>query len=96
MLPPNRMSIVLKQIIIEDEWIALQAEKSVSVDVYAQSVHRYRAVFKSAGITEEQFRRSFDYYKAHPQLLRAVFDIIQKQPNLDTVRTAPLRRKPPR
>ena len=93
-LPPERMAPVLKGVIAADEYVSMRQEQAPLADANAERIHRYRAAFREAGVSEEQFRRSFTYYKAHPSLLRSVLDTLQRQPNIDTT-TAPagLRRK---
>ncbi|GAB4092613.1 DUF4296 domain-containing protein [Flaviaesturariibacter terrae] len=84
-LPPARMALVLKQLLIADEWVGYRRERDTLFDANAERIHRYRAAFREAGISEAQFRSSFAYYEAHPELLRNVFDTLQRQPNIDTV-----------
>jgi hypothetical protein len=85
LLPAAKMTSILKQMLTADEWITWQREKDTSFAVLPESVHRYRAIFASEGITETRFRSSFHYYKQHPVLMRAIFDSLQKQPLLDSV-----------
>ncbi|RYY65970.1 MAG: DUF4296 domain-containing protein [Chitinophagaceae bacterium] len=93
-LPPARMAPVLKGVIAADEYVGMQQEQGPLADPNAERIHRYRAAFRDAGVSEAEFRRSFTYYKAHPALLRSLFDTLQRQPNIDsTAAPAGLRRK---
>jgi hypothetical protein len=85
LLPASKMTSVMKQMLTADEWIGWRREKDTSFAVFPESVHRYRAVFASEGISETQFRSSFAYYQQHPSMLRAVFDSLLQQPLLDSV-----------
>ncbi|RYY41363.1 MAG: DUF4296 domain-containing protein [Chitinophagaceae bacterium] len=94
-LPPERMAPVLKEVIAADEWVNWRVEQNQQLDARTERIHRYRAAFNTHGVSEQQFRTSFDYYKAHPLLLRTVLDTLQRQPNLDTsAAPAGTRRKP--
>ena len=84
-LPPERMAPVLKQMIAADEWVNWRVEQQQPIDANAERIHRYRAALRAAGISEEQFRTSFAYYKAHPKMLGLIFDTLQRQPIIDTV-----------
>lgn len=83
-LPPDRMAPLLKQVIAADEWVNWRVEHQEPMDVYAERIHRYRAAFHAQGVTEQQFRTSFAYYKAHPVMLRTMLDTLLRQPNIDT------------
>ena len=37
-------------------------------------VPMYEGVFEKHGITEEEFRKTFDYYKDHPDLMKEVYE----------------------
>lgn len=94
-LPPDKMTPVLKRLIVADEYVNWRQEGAPVADANAARIHRYRAALHESGVSEEQFRRSFAYYRAHPGELRALLDTLQRQPNLDTL-AAPVgpRRKP--
>jgi hypothetical protein len=83
LLPPQKMTTVLKQVLTADEWVAWRAEKDPSVPVFQESIRLYRGIFKKEGITEDQFRKSVRYYQDHPQLLRPVMDTLVKHPGIE-------------
>jgi predicted type IV restriction endonuclease len=52
--------------------------KDTSADNTSPGVAWYRQVYSMHNITEEQFRKSYAYYKAHPQLMKDVLDSLTK------------------
>jgi hypothetical protein len=46
------------------------------------SIVYYKRIFSEQGITREQFKESFSYYKAHPGYLKTVMDSIVSRPEL--------------
>src|SRR5688572_16959109 len=80
-LPEARMREVLWDVMRTDEWVNYESVKDSSLNKYQRSMEMYAKVFRIHKITEAQFRKSFQYYEAHPKLLKPVFDSLQQRAN---------------
>ncbi|MCR6719952.1 MAG: DUF4296 domain-containing protein [Chitinophagaceae bacterium] len=58
-----------------------------------ESQRWYQKIYELHGITKEEFIRSYEYYREHPDLSRALFDSLaryeEKQEPVDTVAVTP-------
>jgi hypothetical protein len=78
-LPPETMRAVMWDLIRSGEFLeAFVIYKDTSADNTAPGVFWYRQVYKMHNVTEGQFRKSYAYYKAHPQLMKDVLDSLTK------------------
>jgi len=83
-LPPERMIVVLRQLMTADEWVSLQAEQNPALPVLDSSIALYNTVLRAEELSQEQFRRSFRWYQTQPAQMQALLDSLQKRPNGDT------------
>ena len=68
-------------------WDMMRADEYVSHFVMKDSTRRkkdelekmYDEIFRLHGITQGQFKRSFDYYTSSPELFRPIIDSLGKQ-----------------
>ena len=68
-------------------WDMMRADEYVSHFVMKDSTKRkkdelekmYDEIFRLHGITQGQFKRSFDYYTSSPELFRPIIDSLGKQ-----------------
>ena len=79
-LPPDKMEAMLWDFMRADQFNqdyifnrdTLANRKETSLDMY----RRILAVHK---VSQEEFRKSFYYYRAHPEILRTVMDSVSKR-----------------
>ena len=53
-------------------------------------VDLYQKLFSIHKISREQFRNSLHYYEKRPDLLKPIFDSLQKRSERQTIRTKPV------
>jgi hypothetical protein len=75
-LPPDKMEILLLDLIKADELINKKSIDSTVRDSFSKEVV-YTSVFNKHKISKEKFRKSFSYYESHPEILKVVLDSLQ-------------------
>jgi len=78
-LPKAKMQTVLWDMMRADEWVMHEGIKDSTVDRYKRSVELYQNIFQINGITDSQFKQSFRYYQTRPDLLKPLFDSLQRK-----------------
>jgi hypothetical protein len=74
-IPPDKMEKVLWDMIRADQYVsAYILPKDSTKDEKTESIRLYQKIFDIHGITREDFRKSFIFYRSNPVLLRAVAD----------------------
>ncbi len=89
-LPPDKMETMLWDFIRADEFNqdyvfgrdTLANRKEISLEMY-------RKILAVHGVEQDEFRKSFYYYRAHPQLLRTVMDSVSKREEFILAPTVP-------
>jgi hypothetical protein len=78
-LPKERMEAVLWDIMRADEMVNLQYTKDTSINRFDSSARLYQQVFRLHKTDAVAFKKSFKYYQSRPDLLKPVFDSLQKR-----------------
>jgi hypothetical protein len=79
-LTQPEMQMVLWDMIRADKFLTdFVFIKDTSLDKDTARINFYQQVFSIHHISEEKFKKSFDYYKAHPTLLKAILDSLDKR-----------------
>ena len=78
-LPPQKMQLVLWDALLADETAEYYIQKDSSINVLTRHAELYEQVFQIHKISKEDFRRSLRFYESHPQLLKPIFDSLQKR-----------------
>ncbi|HEY1113316.1 MAG TPA: DUF4296 domain-containing protein [Chitinophagaceae bacterium] len=78
-LPKEKMESVLWDMLRADEMVALQHSKDTSINRFDSSVRLYQQVLKLHRTDQATFTKSFKYYQSRPDLLKPVFDSLQKR-----------------
>ena len=76
-LPREKMESVLWDMIQADQYSSFLTKDSAHVDLKLERLRLYEQVFLLHGVSRDQFRKSYDYYMAHPDLTEALFDSLQ-------------------
>jgi len=80
-LPREKMQEVLWSMILAGEYLNGYVLIKDSVDRVAESSKWYNKVFQVHQITQEQFDKSYTYYREHPALMKVILDsLVKKQP----------------
>lgn len=78
-LPQPKMQAVMWDLIRAGDFLNNYVLfRDTGVDKVAESQKWNEKVFRIHNITREQFDKSYAYYRAHPQLMKAVMDSISK------------------
>jgi hypothetical protein len=86
-LPEKEMREVMWDMMRADQYVAAFLLKDSTRNKKAESIKLYEEIFRIHKITREQFKTSFDYYSAQPDLFRPIIDSLAKR----KVTTAPIR-----
>lgn len=93
-LPPEKMEAVFYDIIRADELVDFR--KMIGDSTYNQFNNRtalYDTIFQLHSVRKEAFQKSLRYYQGRPDLLKEIFDDMQKRSSDTTRRNKPLLRK---
>ena len=78
-LQQKKMESVFWDMLRADELAEAQVQKDSILNVFGKYKEQYNKVFRHHKITKEQFHKSLKYYEAHPNLLKLIFDSLQKR-----------------
>ncbi len=78
-LPTKKIEAVFWDMLRADELADTQVQKDSIQNVFGQYKLQYNKVFAHHKVTKEQFQKSLKYYEARPQLLKPIFDSLQKR-----------------
>lgn len=60
---------------LSQQLVRVDSTKSIA----GESIKLNKEIFKIHNITEEQFKKSYDYYTRHPDIMRAMLDSINAE-----------------
>ena len=80
-LPEKKMQTIVWDMLRADEWLNYEQTRDTTFDRNKRSKELYQQVFQANGITAAQFKKSFQYYQNRPDLLKPLFDSLQKKGN---------------
>ena len=75
----EKMETVLWDVIRADEMVSLQYASDSTINKFAKSTELYQQIFRLHGTNQQEFKKSFKYYQTRPELLKPVFDSLQKK-----------------
>jgi len=78
-LPPQKMQAVLWDAMLADEAADYYIQKDSSLNTLAQHAMRYQQVFQIHKISKEAFKKSLQFYESRPDLLKPIFDSLQRK-----------------
>lgn len=78
-LSKDKMRSVMWDMLRTDEWVSYEHTQDTTVDRYKRSLELYQKVFQINGVTASQFKKSFQYYQTRPDLLKPLFDSLQRK-----------------
>lgn len=83
-MAPSKMEAVLYDIIRADEVVDIYRLQDTSYHNFSRRTALYDSVFRIHGINKTQFQKSLTWYQDRPDILRDVFESLQKM--TDTVK----------
>lgn len=78
-LKPEKMEAVLWDTMLADEMAEYYVIRDTSINAFMQHTGLYKKVFRIHKITQEDFKKSVEFYGTHPYLLKPIFDSLQKR-----------------
>lgn len=73
-IPPPQMETILWQLIQTDEYTATAFVSDSTKNINTERIKRYRQVFQLNNTSKEAFEKSYNYYIAHPDMTKTMFD----------------------
>jgi hypothetical protein len=76
-LPQNKMQAVVWDMMRADQFLTdYVLNKDTALKKQTESIKLYQQILAINKVSKEEFERSFNYYKAHPLLLKVIMDSI--------------------
>lgn len=80
-LPENKMTAVMWDMIRADQYVSDFLLKDSTRNKKSESIRLYDEIFHIHKITQQQFKKSLDYYSSRPDLFRPIIDSLAKRKN---------------
>ena len=88
-LPQEKMTAVLYDIILADEWIDFTRMHDSTYLNFSKRTAVYDSVFQVHAIKRDQYKKSINYYQGRPDLLKEILDSVKTK--ADPIPAKPLR-----
>ena len=88
--PPKKMTAVLYDIILADEWVDFARMQDSTFFKFSKRTAIYDSVFRIHGIKKEQYQKSMNFYQGRPDLLKQILDSLKSK--ADTSSPKPINR----
>ena len=80
-IPLPQMETILWQLIQTDEYTATAFVSDSTKNMNTERIKRYRQVFQLNKTSKEAFEKSYNYYMAHPDMTKTMFDSLSARAN---------------
>src|SRR5437762_12428050 len=80
-LPQNKMTAVMWDIIRADQYVSDFLLRDSTRNKKAESIRLYDEIFHIHKITQQQFKKSLEYYSSRPDLFQPIVDSLAKRKN---------------
>ena len=84
----NKMQSVLWDVLKADEMASYYIQRDSSINNLSKHVELYQQIFQIHHITKQDFKKSIEFYESRPDLLKFVFDSLQKKTVIPVVKSA--------
>lgn len=88
--PPQKMTSVLYDIVLADEWVDFTRMHDSTYMKFSKRAAVYDSVFQLHKINKEQYKKSMAYYQSRPDLLKAILDSVKSKS--DTMYAKPVKK----
>jgi hypothetical protein len=78
-MPRDKMEIVLWDMMRADKFLTDFIFSDSSIDKKTESIRLYKQVLTTHNTNQEEFKRSFDYYRSRPLLLKNIMDSLTRK-----------------
>ena len=80
-LPEKKMQAILWDMMRADQFLTdFVLNKDTTINKEKESQRFYQQVYSIHKVTKEEFRKSFEFYRSHPSLLKDLMDSIGHRP----------------
>src|SRR5690349_18095724 len=76
-LPASKMQAVMWDLVRADELADYKAIKDTSLNKWTNHAVYYQQILQIHQISQDQFKKSMQYYESHPTELQAIIDSLQ-------------------
>lgn len=73
-IPPEEMGKILFEANMAEEFVNSYVMKDRSKNKETEMKREYKKIFFMHDVTEQQFKKSYDFYRSHPEIYRALMD----------------------
>lgn len=73
-IPKQKMETILWQLLQTDEFLNSYVLKDSTTNADKERMQRYNEIMRLNKTTEQEFKKSYDYYMAHPSISKVMFD----------------------
>lgn len=78
-LPQKKMQAIIWDMMRSDQFLTdYVLNKDTSLNKNDESLKYYRQIFTIHQVSQKDFQRSFNYYKSHPSLFKAIMDSLSQ------------------
>jgi hypothetical protein len=90
-LQKDSMQSVIKDLMRVDEFVTIYVTKDSLKNQKLERLRRYEQVFALHKTTQAEFKKSLDYYREQPEMLKSIFDSVSTREivKLDTSQNHP-------
>jgi hypothetical protein len=88
--PPKKMTAVLYDIVLADEWVDFTRMQDSSYLNFSKRAALYDSVFQLHNISKQQYQKSIAYYQSRPDLLKEILDSVKTKS--DTIPAKPIKK----
>ena len=78
-IPADKMETLVWDLLKADEVINIKFQADSSINKIDTSYLLYSTIFQIHEVSEEEFKRSFEFYRSRPELLKPVLDSLQQR-----------------
>ncbi|MBS1748365.1 MAG: DUF4296 domain-containing protein [Bacteroidetes bacterium] len=73
-IPPDEMGKILFEANMAEEFVNSYVMKDRSKNKETEMKREYEKIFFIHNITEQQFKKSYDFYRSHPEIYKSLMD----------------------
>lgn len=73
-IAPGKMGSVLFDMNVADDFVTIYVSKDSSKNKTLELNREYQKIYLLYNITEDEFKRSYEYYKSHPDEYKVLMD----------------------
>lgn len=80
-IPKNKMETILWQLMQTDEFVNYTVVRDTTLSLDKQRIKLYNQVLMLNKVSREEFKKSYQFYMAHPAISKVMFDSLSVKGN---------------